>query len=226
MPGGYRLDFRPMTPEERARRLREGAAVRATKAEDPAIWERRVEGLAASGRNCREYAKEIGINPHKLAGWLWKLRRRAGVASTPARARVARPKVGSQSASHRRRLSTHVRRVQQRERPSPRWIRLYEGRPPAISSSSHSDIENRLRLEYCVSPTRSRCGYIERLLQVSKKFRRTCAEQWASRSRPLIRSAEDDVAGSQRLRDHLQAATRGDDAGIDEGRTIAARGRD
>ena len=24
VPGGYRLDFRPMTPEERARRLREG----------------------------------------------------------------------------------------------------------------------------------------------------------------------------------------------------------
>ena len=38
------------------------------------LWRPRVEGLAASGKSCKEYAAEIGVNPHTLAGWRWKLR--------------------------------------------------------------------------------------------------------------------------------------------------------
>ena len=64
------------------------------KREGHAIWEKRVEGLAGSGRSCREYAQQIGVNPHTLAGWRWKLRRRAGAAPTLARARVAGPREG------------------------------------------------------------------------------------------------------------------------------------
>ena len=48
--------------------------------EDPAIWKKRVEGLEASGQSCRKYAKQIGVNPNTLAGWRWKLRRRASAA--------------------------------------------------------------------------------------------------------------------------------------------------
>ena len=43
------------------------------KSEGAEIWRRRVEGLAASGKSCREYAAELGVNPHTLAGWRWKL---------------------------------------------------------------------------------------------------------------------------------------------------------
>lgn len=57
----------------------------ASKVVDPAIWEKRVEGLEASGRSCREYAKQIGVNPHTLAGWRWKLRQRARTGATPMR---------------------------------------------------------------------------------------------------------------------------------------------
>ncbi len=32
---------------------------------------------AASGKNCKEYTAEIGVNPHTLAGWRWKLRGRS-----------------------------------------------------------------------------------------------------------------------------------------------------
>jgi transposase-like protein len=59
--------------------------VTASKVVDPAIWEKRVEGLEASGRSCREYAKQIGVNPHTLAGWRWKLRQRARTGATPMR---------------------------------------------------------------------------------------------------------------------------------------------
>ncbi|PCC70109.1 IS66 family insertion sequence element accessory protein TnpA [Nannocystis exedens] len=61
----------------------------ASKVADPAIWEKRVEALEASGRSCREYAKQIGVNPHTLAGWRWKLRQRARTGATPARPRAA-----------------------------------------------------------------------------------------------------------------------------------------
>jgi transposase-like protein len=61
--------------------------VTATTVEDPAIWKKRVEGLEASGQSCRKYAKQIGVNPNTLAGWRWKLRRRASAASS-TKARV------------------------------------------------------------------------------------------------------------------------------------------
>ncbi len=55
------------------------------KPEARSIWKKRVEGLEASGRNCQEYAKEIGVNAQTLAGWRWKLRPRAsGAARKPA----------------------------------------------------------------------------------------------------------------------------------------------
>jgi transposase-like protein len=63
--------------------------VTASKVVGPAIWEKRVEDLEASGRSCREYAKQIGVNPHTLAGWRWKLRQRARSGATPARPRAA-----------------------------------------------------------------------------------------------------------------------------------------
>jgi len=42
-----------------------------------AVWRERVDGLAASGKGLKAYAAELGVNPHTLAGWRWKLRRRA-----------------------------------------------------------------------------------------------------------------------------------------------------
>ena len=41
------------------------------------VWRERVEGLAASGKGLKAYAAELGVNPHTLAGWRWKLRKRA-----------------------------------------------------------------------------------------------------------------------------------------------------
>ena len=55
------------------------------KSEGSEIWRRRVEGLAASGKSCREYAAELGVNPHTLAGWRWKLRGSAATATTASR---------------------------------------------------------------------------------------------------------------------------------------------
>ena len=46
------------------------------------LWRPRVEGLAASGKSCKEYAAEIGVNPHTLAGWRWKLRGSTATATT------------------------------------------------------------------------------------------------------------------------------------------------
>ncbi|MBK8261134.1 MAG: hypothetical protein IPK80_07310 [Nannocystis sp.] len=46
------------------------------------LWRPRVEGLAASGKSTKAYAAEIGVNPHTLAGWRWKLRVR-GQAPSP-----------------------------------------------------------------------------------------------------------------------------------------------
>ena len=66
------------------------------KSEGAEIWRRRVEGLAASGKSCREYAAELGVNPHTLAGWRWKLRgspatATATTASRPSTTPPARP---------------------------------------------------------------------------------------------------------------------------------------
>ena len=52
------------------------------------LWRPRVEGLAASGKSCKEYAAEIGVNPHTLAGWRWKLR--GSTASRPSTTPPAR----------------------------------------------------------------------------------------------------------------------------------------
>ena len=50
-----------------------------------AVWRQRVDGLAASGKGLKAYAAELGVNPHTLAGWRWKLRKRAA-------AELAKPK--------------------------------------------------------------------------------------------------------------------------------------
>ena len=56
--------------------------------ETGSTWRERVEGWARSGLTCKEYAAKIGVNPHTLAGWRWKLRRQAA-ATTRTRAPVA-----------------------------------------------------------------------------------------------------------------------------------------
>ncbi|MCY1061743.1 hypothetical protein [Nannocystis sp. SCPEA4] len=48
-------------------------------------WEERVEGWGRSGMTCKEYAAKIGVNPHTLAGWRWKLRKRTAATSSTAR---------------------------------------------------------------------------------------------------------------------------------------------
>ncbi|MFY0540981.1 IS66 family insertion sequence element accessory protein TnpA [Nannocystis pusilla] len=54
------------------------------------VWRERVEAWTRSGLSCKRYAAKIGVNPHTLAGWRWKLRRQtAATASTRARAPVA-----------------------------------------------------------------------------------------------------------------------------------------
>lgn len=58
--------------------------------EASSVWRERVEEWARSGLTCKEYAAKIGVNPHTLAGWRWKLRRQtAATASTRTRAPVA-----------------------------------------------------------------------------------------------------------------------------------------
>ncbi len=52
-----------------------------------AVWRERVEGWGRSGMTCKEYAAKIGVNPHTLAGWRWKLRRQTAAAA-PTRSRV------------------------------------------------------------------------------------------------------------------------------------------
>lgn len=52
------------------------------KVETGSVWWERVEGWARSGMTCKEYAAKIGVNPHTLAGWRWKLRKQT--AATPS----------------------------------------------------------------------------------------------------------------------------------------------
>lgn len=60
------------------------------KVEMGSVWRERVEGWARSGMTCKEYAAKIGVNPHTLAGWRCKLRRRTTTtASTRSRVPVA-----------------------------------------------------------------------------------------------------------------------------------------
>ena len=49
------------------------------------VWEERVEGWARSGQTVKEYAAKIGVNPHTLAGWRWKLRQRTAGAAPASR---------------------------------------------------------------------------------------------------------------------------------------------
>lgn len=55
------------------------------------LWRPRVEGLAASGKSCKEYAAEIGVNPHTLAGWRWKLRGSTATATMASRQSTTPP---------------------------------------------------------------------------------------------------------------------------------------
>lgn len=63
-----------------------------------AVWRERVDGLAASGKGLKAYAAELGVNPHTLAGWRWKLRKRAA-------AELAKPMSNSTSTSTMERAS-------------------------------------------------------------------------------------------------------------------------
>ena len=37
------------------------------------VWAKRVERWLESGLTLKEYASEVGVNPHTLAGWRWRL---------------------------------------------------------------------------------------------------------------------------------------------------------
>ncbi len=50
------------------------------------IWEKRVERWRDSGLSVKEFAREVGVNPHTLAGWRWRLKAESSepdTASTP-----------------------------------------------------------------------------------------------------------------------------------------------
>ena len=47
------------------------------KTEPREVWVQRVQRLADSGLTAKEFASEIGVNPHTLAGWRWRLSREA-----------------------------------------------------------------------------------------------------------------------------------------------------
>src|SRR4051794_32377521 len=47
------------------------------------VWLKRVERWRESGLSVKEFARELGINAHTLAGWRWRLR--AEDRSTPIR---------------------------------------------------------------------------------------------------------------------------------------------
>jgi transposase-like protein len=42
------------------------------------LWRKRVEGWKDSGLTAAEYAREIGVNPHTLTYWKWRLKARRG----------------------------------------------------------------------------------------------------------------------------------------------------
>ncbi len=47
------------------------------------VWTKRVERWQDSGLSVKEFAREVGVNPHTLAGWRWRLK---ATASAPAKA--------------------------------------------------------------------------------------------------------------------------------------------
>jgi transposase-like protein len=57
------------------------------KAEPREVWVQRVKRLADSGLTVREYAREIGVNVHTLAGWRWRLQREAVESPSSAAAK-------------------------------------------------------------------------------------------------------------------------------------------
>jgi hypothetical protein len=47
------------------------------------IWEKRVQRWADSGLTAKEFAEEVGVNVHTLAGWKWRLSAGARQTVTP-----------------------------------------------------------------------------------------------------------------------------------------------
>lgn len=46
------------------------------------LWSKRVERWKDSGLSAREFASEMGINPHTLSYWRWKLGQKATKVAT------------------------------------------------------------------------------------------------------------------------------------------------
>ncbi len=47
------------------------------------VWSKRVERWRESGLSIKEFARELGINAHTLAGWRWRLRAVERSGATP-----------------------------------------------------------------------------------------------------------------------------------------------
>jgi len=52
------------------------------RTEQREVWVQRVRRLGESGLSAKEFAREIGVNAHTLAGWRWRLRREAAEGAT------------------------------------------------------------------------------------------------------------------------------------------------
>ena len=60
-------------------------------------WSKRVERWADSGLTAREFAAELGVNPHTLAHWKWLLRSESSRTTKSKRTPMRRGATKSQS---------------------------------------------------------------------------------------------------------------------------------
>jgi len=90
------------------------------------VWMQRVQRLADSGLTTREFAREIGVNPHTFAGWKWRLSRQSEESSPSG---ASKPRFVDVTAEVRRAAQTRADALQAADGHAPYEVMLASGSP-------------------------------------------------------------------------------------------------
>ena len=102
------------------------------------LWSKRVERWKDSGLSAREFASEMGINPHTLSYWSWKLGKK------PSRARTKRKPLGFVEVV----AETNVLNGPRREDPAVVPERGKDDRPEPLEVILRDDVRIRVPVRF------------------------------------------------------------------------------